>query len=75
MFELVGKKKFTDQTIKYVPEFGELGRQEILGYIRRESGVTVVYKQNTKKRKGELLGQLLLDDENGKVVVVSASIY
>jgi hypothetical protein len=74
MLDLVGEDKFTKQTEANIPEYGELDRYSFLGCIRRESGVTVVYRQNTKKKKGELLGQLLLDDENGEIKVVYAGI-
>ena len=50
MLDLIGEEKFKEQNEKNIPEFGELGPQSILGCIRRESGVTVVYKQNTAKK-------------------------
>ena len=74
MSDLVGKEKFTNQTKSNIPVYGELEPPSILGCIRRESGVTVVYRQNTTKKKGELLGQLLLDDEGCDIKVFYAGI-
>jgi len=75
MLEIIGHAKFLEQVEKNIPELGELSTQQILGYVRRDSGVSVVYKQNTTKKKGELLGQLFLDEENGRVRVFDACIY
>ncbi len=35
----------------------------------------MVYKQNTTKKKGELLWQMYLDEEKDKVCVFDACIY
>ncbi len=75
MLELVGEMKFLEQTGKNILELGELSTQHNIGCVRRESGVTVVYKQNTTKKKGELLWQMYLDDENGRISVFDACIY
>ena len=74
MLNLVGEEKFNKQMEENIPKNGELGNYSFLGCIRRESGVTVVYKQNTKKKKGELLGQLLLNEESGEIKVFYAGI-
>jgi len=74
MADLVGEEKFNMQMKKNIPEKGELGSYTLLGCIRRESGVTVVYKQVTKKSRGELLAQLLLDKEDGEIKVFYAGI-
>ena len=74
MFDLVGEEKFTKQMEVNIPKNGELGKYSLLGCIRRDSGVTIVYKQNTKKNKGELLAQLLLDEEGGEIKVFYAGI-
>ena len=74
MLDLVGEEKFNMQMKKNIPEKGELGSYTLLGCIRRESGVTVVYIQTTEKSKGELLAQLLLDSEAGEVKVFYAGI-
>lgn len=74
MYDLVGKEKFIKQTESNIPVYGELETPIMLGCIRRESGATIVYKQNTRKKKGELLGQLLLDEEEGQIKVFYAGI-
>lgn len=75
MFDLVDKKRFTEQTEKNVPIFGKLSAQTILGCVRREFGVTVIYRQNTMKKKGELVGQVSLDNENGEFKVINAGLF
>ena len=43
--------------------------------IRRESGITVLWKQNSSKLAGEFLGQLTLDEKDGNVNVIAVSVY
>lgn len=75
MIALVGSNRFTEQTNKNVSVYGELGTQTILGCVRRESGVTVVFRQSTTKKKSELVGQVTLDDEGGKISVINAGLF
>ena len=68
----VDEEKFCSQVEKNIPLFGLLTEQEYLGLIRRESGVSIIYKQKTSNKNSELLGQLLLDIEGDDVKVFDA---
>ena len=50
-------------------------QQEVLGCIRRDSFITVLYKQKSDTVKGEFLGRLVLGVEGGLIKVFGATIY
>lgn len=79
-------KHFSRDSFKAMPE-GELKRQademhhkvglvsperKYIGCIRRESGVTVLWKCSFTKSKGECLAQMTLDEEDGEIKVFAA---
>ena len=49
--------------------------QEVLGCIRRDKFITVLYKQKSNVLPGEFLGRLVLGVEGGMVKVFGATIY
>ena len=50
-------------------------KQEVLGCIRRDNFITVLYKQKSNTVKGEFLGRLVLGIEGNLVKVFGATIY
>ena len=50
-------------------------KQEVLGCIRRDNFITVLYKQKSNTVKGEFLGRLVLGVEGELVKVFGATIY
>ena len=50
-------------------------KQEVLGCIRRDKFVTVLYKQKSNTLTGEFLGRLVLGMEGDMVKVFGATIY
>ena len=50
-------------------------KQEVLGCIRRDNFVTVLYKQTSNTIPGEFLGRLVLGTEGEMVKVFGATIY
>ncbi len=50
-------------------------KKEILGCLRRNSHVTVLYKQTSNTVPGDFLGRLVLGIEDGEVKVFGATIY
>ena len=50
-------------------------QQEVLGCIRRDNFITVLYKQKSDTVKGEFLGRLVLGVEGELVKVFGATIY
>ena len=50
-------------------------KKELLGYLRRDNFVTVLYKQTSDKVPGEFLGRLVLGTEDDKVKVFGATIF
>ena len=50
-------------------------QQEVLGCIRRDNFITVLYKQKSDTVKGEFLGRLVLGIEGEAVKVFGATIY
>ena len=50
-------------------------QQEVLGCIRRDNFITVLYKQKSDTVKGEFLGRLVLGVEGDLVKVFGATIY
>ena len=49
--------------------------KEVLGCLRRNLHVTVLYKQTSKTVPGDFLGRLVLGVEDDKVKVFGATIY
>ena len=50
-------------------------KQEVLGCIRRDRFITVLYKQKSNTVTGEFLGRLVLGMEGDMVKVFGATIY
>ena len=50
-------------------------KKEILGCLRRNLHVTVIYKQNSNTIPGDFLGRLVLGVEDDEVKVFGATIY
>ena len=50
-------------------------QQEVLGCIRRDNFITVLYKQKSDTVNGEFLGRLVLGVEGEAVKVFGATIY
>ena len=50
-------------------------QQEVLGCIRRDNFITVLYKQKSDTVNGEFLGRLVLGVEGQAVKVFGATIY
>tara|TARA_Y100000590_G_C15698463_1_gene1005968 strand:+ start:729 stop:1079 length:351 start_codon:yes stop_codon:yes gene_type:complete len=48
---------------------------EVLGCLRRNLYITVIYKQTSNTVKGEFLGRLVLGEEDGEVKVFGATIF
>ena len=50
-------------------------KKEVFGCLRRDSYVTVLYKQTSNTVSGEFLGRLVLGVEDDEVKVFGATIY
>lgn len=50
-------------------------KYEVLGTIRRNGYVTVLFKQRHKKREGEWLGRMVLGVEDDEIKIFSVSIF
>ena len=50
-------------------------KKEVLGCLRRNSHVTIIYKQTSNTIPGEFLGRLVLGVEDGEIKVFGATIY
>ena len=50
-------------------------KKEVLGCLRRNSHVTVLYKQKSNTVPGDFLGRLVLGVEDNEVKVFGATIY
>ena len=50
-------------------------QQEVLGLIRRDNFITVLYKQKSNTVPGEFLGRLVLGLEGDMIKVFGATIY
>ena len=50
-------------------------QQEVLGCIRRDKFITVLYKQKSNTLNGEFLGRLVLGMEGDMIKVFGATIY
>ena len=56
-------------------EKGLSNKKEVLGCLRRNLHVTILYKQFSDKFPGEYLGRLVLGVEDDKVKVFGATIF
>ena len=50
-------------------------KREVFGCLRRDSYVTILYKQTSNTVSGEFLGRLVLGVEDNEVKVFGATIY
>ena len=50
-------------------------KKEVLGWLRRNLHVTVLYKQSSNTVSGDFLGRLVLGVEDNEVKVFGATIY
>ena len=50
-------------------------KKEVLGCLRRNDHITVLYKQTSNTILGDFLGRLVLGVEDDKVKVFGATIY
>jgi len=50
-------------------------KKEVLGCLRRNLDVTILYKQTSKSIPGEFLGRLVLGVEDEEIKVFGATIY
>ena len=50
-------------------------KKEVFGCLRRDSYVTILYKQTSNTVSGEFLGRLVLGVEDNEVKVFGATIY
>ncbi len=50
-------------------------KREVLGCLRRNSHVTVLYKQTSNTVSGDFLGRLVLGVEDNEIKVFGATIY
>ena len=66
----LGKQWANNKLLKSLSE-----KQEVLGCIRRDKFITVLYKQKSNTLNGEFLGRLVLGVEGDAVKVFGATIY
>jgi len=50
-------------------------KKQVLGCLRRNEHITVLYKQTSNTIPGEFLGRLVLGVEDGEIKVFGATIY
>ena len=75
MFKCVPKEEFERQMAEGYEETGDIKKERgFLSCIYRDSGVTVLWKGYFERKKGEVLAQLTLDEEDGEIKVFGASI-
>ena len=49
--------------------------REVMGCLRRDLYVTVLFKQKSNTMKGDYLGRLVLGEEDGEVKIFGATIF
>ena len=49
--------------------------REVMGCLRRDLYVTVLFKQKSNAMKGDYLGRLVLGEEDGEVKIFGATIF
>ena len=54
--------------------YGQLTQRKLLGCIRREQGVTVMWTHKREKAAGDVLGHVTLDNVQNEIKVVGAYI-
>nr|WP_320193118.1 hypothetical protein [uncultured Desulfobacter sp.] len=75
MLKAVPKEEFERQLAESREEIGNIkNERKFLSCIYRDSGVTVLWKGYYEMKKGEVLVQLTLNEEDGKVKVFGAFI-
>jgi hypothetical protein len=75
MLKTVPKEEFERQIAESREKIGNIkNEREFLSCIYRDSGVTVLWKAYYENKKGEVLAQLTLDEEDGKIKVFGAFI-
>ncbi|WP_428603585.1 hypothetical protein [Sedimenticola sp.] len=75
MLKAVPKEEVERQMAESYKETGNIKKdREFLSCIYRESGVTVLWKGFFERKKGEVLAQLTLDEEEGVIKVFGAFI-
>jgi len=75
MRKAVPKDEFARQLAESREKTGNIkNERKFLSCIFRDSGVTVLWKGYYERKKGEVLAQLTLDEEDGKVKVFGAFI-
>ena len=50
-------------------------KQEVLGCIRRDKFITILYKQKSNIIPGDFLGRLVLGTEDGEIKIFGATIF
>ncbi len=71
----VSKEEFERQMAENNKKTGDIKKvREFLSCIYRDSGVTVLWKGYFERIQGEVLAQLTLDEEDGKIKVFGVAI-
>ena len=75
MLKSLPKEEFERQLSESYEETGNIEKKrEFLSCIYRDSGVTVLWKGYFERKKGEVLAQLTIDEEDGEIKVFGAFI-
>ncbi|WP_157237782.1 hypothetical protein [Desulfobacter curvatus] len=75
MLKAIPKEEFERQMAESSEKSEDIkNEREFLSCIFRDSGVTVLWKASYENKKGEVLAQLTLDEEDGKIKVFGAFI-
>lgn len=73
--ETISRERFESQCQKFSLLTSLILGAEPVAYLRRKEGYGVVFKQLSFKEEGEFMGNLILSIENGKALVIDATIY
>jgi len=71
---IVTKENLEKQCKEYQEELGYFSTRELIGIIRKDTDVRVFWKQWYTKSKNEFLAFIHLVEDDGKFVVVNASV-
>lgn len=74
LVERLKKEKFEEQCRK-IPLLTSLGDSEPIAVIRREEGVTIIFRLFSSKLKGEFLAQIKLLGTIDNIEVSDAQVY
>ena len=74
MKEIVTKKNLEKQCREYQEKLGYFSDRELIGVVRKDSGVRVFWKQWYTKSENEFLAFIHIIENNGKLEVVNASV-